>query len=880
MFEIGFNFSIGRKSKKQAPQEATDHAPQVQEPETPEPIELDGGPMTEEERADVILELLKKEDEFYKEINAPIVGGAEDFAAQIPAMPRNIRPGRSSVYEGRRNFSGFSDNPVATNFPFDLLKYVQQLGVWNRHVSFAVENTVTLGNTEYTIEFDEGVSESDAKRMRNHLRTSIEGWYEFSEGSNSLINDLLAQLALNGCVSAEAVIKNDLSGIKKVVRVDPVNIRFSYDENKDEHIPLQEVGLIRGKDVKRTMSGGYVKLNTNTYCYVAMRRFGELPYAIPPYFSAIEDILIENDMVKNFANMMRRLGMLGFLSVLIGMPKKRDGESQQQYERRTLQYLEEIRPGVEKGFHKGVAIGYKDKHDFKVAGNDINAGGGNDLLKMVKSLIFSGLKQDPNMHGENQSTTETFGRVIFAKTTRQMANFQGSVASFLSFLFKLELSLQGFAFENVKVKFEPAAISDKKHIEETEKLRLENSQTMYNQGLIGQDEYGERHNIQNPDLPGPRQTQGQNSGSGDEVSSPAIEDETGQNQIVRVSESGLSKLISRIRRYNYEYLYEIPRECKGESFVEVTAFKEPEMLAFVEKYVGDINIIYSEALEKAKKPIEEALTLLPEDPSESLVINATLTGLLISWDSFFITPMSASVEKNLDSIYDFYRKDERPFVEADGFSAVPGKSQKVFNKTKGRFFDIPEPVFDLLDVRALEFLESMDILWLGKFITDQDTQRRITQFITNEVIGESLSIGNKGQAIERFTEKFINFVSLERWKIRRIVETTANRARNTGNVLYMNQAKVQSYEVVEVADQLTCPWCLHMHGKVFQIAPTVEKIQELAAQDFENLPQIAPFATSTPIDQFTKFSAVELQSMGYDVPSYHPHCRGRVVANL
>ena len=779
-----------------------------------------------------------------------------------------VKSGRSSIYEGIKSGLGTSNSIEPTSFPFEQLKFLQQLAMWNRHISLAVENIVTLGNTPYTIDFGNTPKEK-IKEMRAHLNKVVPNWYEHSEGEASLDNDLLSQAAIYGAISAESVIKKDLSGISKIVRVDPYNIRFAYDAKKDTHTPLQKVDYIanNGKTSKRY--NGYIELNTNQYSYIAMRRFGYQPYAVPPFISAIEDILIENDMVKNFANIMRRLGMLGLLSVLVKAPPIVGSETPTQYQTRMVQYLKDLQPGVEDGLHKGVVVGFKDSHEIKLDGSNINAGAGENLMKMVQSLIFSGLKQDPTMHGENNSTTETFARVMISKMSRQVANYQGALASFKERNFLLELRLNGFNPEKVKITYSSPTITDRKAEADTNKVTISNARDLYNDGLISQEKRAEMlSNItgeEEPDQEEPRATVEEKAA---EIKSEEKK-ETSSNSIDSVS---YNKLLVKMGAGKKEYDYSVPDNCSINSFIDSTDFKEPKMTSLVGKYLKEVNNQFVNALDKASTDMTtslESIVSFESKPSTASVEAAIMTPLLQQWGTLFSTPVNEMVEESITEMYTYFRKDETPFRDAANFS-----KQGI---EKMSMFEIPESVFTMLDARALEYLQSLDQIWLGKFITDEDTLKRITRWIEKEMVGKNLTLGRDGEAVKSFVDRFIDEVKLESWKIRRIIETTANKVRNTANLMYINQAKVEKYEVVEVLDKRTCGWCRHMHGKIFSVSTTLRKLENATNRPQSEIASVTPFATTVNLEDFTNLSAIELQTMGHDVPSFHAHCRGRVV---
>ena len=490
---------------------------------------------------------------------------------------------------------------------------------------------------------------------------------------------------------------------------------------------------------------------------------------------------------------------------------------------------------------------------------------------MIKSLVFSGLKQDANMHGENYSTTETFGRVILAKMSRQVANYQGAVANFKERMFKMELTLAGFNPEKVKVTYEAPTIGDRKAEAETETIEIDNARALYNDGLIGQQKRAEMlSNItgeESPDQEEPRVTEKT------EGSDPKGDDTKSETDTKTSASSTMEyqKLLVKNGASSQQYDYSMPEECGSLSMAESSDFKDSKMTAFASKYVREVNVIFNSAIDTSISSMiasVEKVVKYEEKPAVKVLEAAIMVPLLNQWSSNFTTPIREVVDNNVGTMYNHYRKDEKPFRDAEGFSKQ--------GKEKTSFFDIPEAVFTLLDARAIEYLSSLDHVWLGKFITDPDTIGRITRFIEEEVITNNLTLGANGEAVSSFVERFADQVKLENWKMRRIVETTANKVRNTANVMYIDQAGVKKYEVVEVLDQKTCGWCRHMHGKQFSVNTTVNKLDKAASTPFNDISSVTPFATTVDLNQFTQLSAIELQSMGFDVPSFHCHCRGRI----
>ena len=137
----------------------------------------------------------------------------------VQPMPTN--GGRSSEPENGISILEFV-NELAMVEP-DVARYIydalENLAVYNADLSYAVDNIVQLGSTNFETYFDDSVPDEVAKEMKLLLKGKFKNWYTHSEGIVSLVNDLLVQLAITGALSAEKVIREVLGGVKQVVLV-------------------------------------------------------------------------------------------------------------------------------------------------------------------------------------------------------------------------------------------------------------------------------------------------------------------------------------------------------------------------------------------------------------------------------------------------------------------------------------------------------------------------------------------------------------------------------------------------------------------------------------------------------------------------------------
>jgi len=177
-------------------------------------------------------------------------------------------------------------------------------------------------------------------------------------------------------------------------------------------------------------------------------------------------------------------------------------------------------------------------------------------------------------------------------------------------------------------------------------------------------------------------------------------------------------------------------------------------------------------------------------------------------------------------------------------------------------------------------MERSDSMYLGKFITDKDTKKAVYKYIQDEYVGGYLPIGNNDKALKAFASQFEDYLNLEAWKIRRIIDTTVNKIRNYAHIGYLEQAAIETFEVIEINDNLTCDYCAAMDGKKFSVATARDKIRREVNNGPENVGTLSPFLTTRKLEDVQSMTAQELQSAGFDTPPYHCHCRGTFAAVL
>lgn len=745
---------------------------------------------------------------------------------------------------------------IKNEIPIEILKILAHLSKYNGDVSNAVENVVSLGNTKDTITLDAGLSPKQSQKIIKDLRKKAKLWY--SGGLPALKGDLLKQVAVFGCISAEIVPMANLKGVYKVVLVSPINIEFIYDAATQDYIPCQRVSNFTPTlNTQATIqNGGLIRLNPVTYKYFAVRRDDELPYAMPPFLSALESIKIEKDMLDNFKHVIHKLGVLGFLHAVVTAPKPEPNETPAAYQNRCKAYLKDyIVPELEKGLAKGVIAGFKDSHEFKVEGTNSNVAGARELFNLITEMKMSGLKQDPRLLGRQFSTTETYGKVILTKFTSQINSYQLAVDEFLSAMYKMELLLSGQGGIEVEVTSELPTVNDEKVDAEAYGMKVDNLIKLYDKGIITLDQFAQEAGYEKAAELAPRNTP-----------QPPTATNTTQNDI-STSDADYAALELSQGIGEFDYGHGIECSCTDHD-KEILSLSVPnnKLEEFIAQYYAQTAANLSKASKRIAKLLANDLAALGNGVSQQQVTDRVLYTLYSNWGMLFGAAQTAIVNKWVKEIHTYLRKDLAIFK----------------NWTKFDPKNPPKSVFGVLDYRVMSYYAKSDVLYLGKFITDEDTKKRVLQYIKDKYIGQNLPIGKGAEAyLSQFKKEFEDLLVGESWKVTRIISTTVNRMRNTAAAMYMADAGVERYEVQGIPDRLQCAWCSSLQGKKFSVVTSKANIEQLSQSDPSTIASVRPFIVSQlKADDVKDKSGEELQALGFDIPPFHPHCRDVIVAIL
>lgn len=425
------------------------------------------------------------------------------------AMPTPVRlpSGRSSISPATQKYIpyGADSEILMPEYYLDLIPYIRQLAHTNPNMSQALSNIVELGNTGHTIQFDAEVPEQQIVKMRQHLEEVRKKWAPAKASINGITDRMFRQIMIGGALSVEWVPKSDLSGIQMQAMVNPETVRWGYDNKKNQWQPYQAItGSILPTNFNNTVDKNLITLNPNTFNYFSLNGDTDLPYGIPPYLASLDPLSTQKVMMDNLKFLMEQIGLAGFMEMKMEKPDNKGDMNDDQYNAYLDKFLDEAKERVMKGFRDGISVAYKEDVEFKFNSTSKSMGGVEEFFIINELLFASGLNMDPSMMGKNYGTSESQITVVFTKLLSQLNTIQQMVATSLEFGYTLELRLAGFKFKALNVEFNPSTALDELKYQQAEEIRIRNSNQLYADGIISQQQYAQRHNYETANQLEPR----------------------------------------------------------------------------------------------------------------------------------------------------------------------------------------------------------------------------------------------------------------------------------------------------------------------------------------------------------------------------------------
>lgn len=749
---------------------------------------------------------------------------------------------------------------VKSKFPIDLLEVMQNLSIANPDVSQMVDNIVQLGNTGHNVVVT-AANDTQQNRVMDEISRIATTVFSSFGGLDGFINSLLGQIARGGACSVEWVVEEKLRGLSKVVFVPIQTIRFFLDAETGTYDPYQKINDVNFGKV------GYIELNTNTYRYAALQLLDNSPYAIPPILAALEPIMIQRDIIKNFRFVAKKLGLLGFVTFLLKAPQKIPGEEDSAYLNRCQFYLKEQAEMIKHNYRDGLALGFKDNFEVQHSSLMGSAQGASEIFTQIEQQVASGLKVDPSMLGRSYSTTETYAGVVYEKMLSSLTNYQRLVASVLEYGYKLHLSLLGIQYEDLYVEFEKSKSLQSERDEAAFQTKVTSLGELLDRGIISRQQYANELGYDVPYLEEDPRT----SSASDEVQ----DENLSRKRVMRFSrKSGRYDVLPLPEKRTYaaraSFVSELPQDL-DEAFYSLWE-GHSDCCSFAAEEGGDSLLedfmleYFKRVYPKIKNSRTQALGALgkflknyPYESADSDMFSTDVYNKLAEefGDAFENSGVGASIKASVNKFYKQFRlNDNDPF----GGSPPPVR-----------------PSFDLVDERAVKFIRESDNFYFGRYVTDPATKNSLKKWLADDFLQSGRSLRDPGE-LAAFRKRFGDRVAKEDYKVLRVVETSVSRSKNWGNMLTVNQSKGKTIKIAGPNDNVTCPWCKSMLGKDFTVKPVVDLVKDVISRPPEELPQLSPFVVNKYNPKVLKeVSEQQLVSQGIALPPYHPHCRHRFI---
>lgn len=395
----------------------------------------------------------------------------------------SISPGRVSVPQDEGSLLMYLQGMtkiVKPSFRVEVIKLIRDLYKINPDMGIALQDMFKLTNTGHNVTFPNN-SDTEADKMRDHLRRVSKRWSMYTAGVDGLVNKMIVQCLVGGAISVEAVPNNELDGISTILFINPDDIVFERENN----------GVYQPYQVNRNYTAknkSLIKLNTDTYTYSGLFNDTDEPYGVPPFMAALDALKSQQDMKINFKHIMELVGMTGFLEAKMAKPDRTASESLEAYTRRLDHTLARLKRNLVEGMKDGVVTGYIDDHEFKLNSTTKDMGNIDKPWQMNQQSVANGLGINGALIGIGNSTEASTG-IYLSKMISQLKNIQMIVSYTLEFIYSLELRLAGFNNKGMRITWGTSTVADDVKVQQARQYKIQNNDLLYKAGIISQDQY-------------------------------------------------------------------------------------------------------------------------------------------------------------------------------------------------------------------------------------------------------------------------------------------------------------------------------------------------------------------------------------------------------
>lgn len=721
--------------------------------------------------------------------------------------------------------------------PVEVLKFITLQAVINPDMSQARKNAIRLGNNGHKVRIHMKTKRDRvARAAHERINAKAPHLCEHTHGVDGLFNDLFNQQMIGGPISGEAVIEKSFKGVDKVVLVPTPTIRFKLEEGRYQ--AYQFLGEVGGN-----LSG--IPLNPLTYTYIATDRMEHSPYALPPFISALEPLVVQKDMFTNIRVMVKKLGLLGLNVVKVKRLQRIKNESETAWAQRNQAFIKEVANGLSNNYYKGILVLPEEQElaNHKLTGD---ARGVSEVVKMIEEQVFSGLCQDPALGGRSYSTTETYAGVVYEVLLALLGNMRQAVKRFMEKVYMLDLSLFGLPVDGVSIVFNP----DKSLNPNTETLgqryKLMNTLDKAKSGMISPDVAAQEEGYSEWDSP-------------DKLE--AMSTATASQM------AGGVTLDLEFDRSEGQYVYRYP-------FHDLDSYKTDEK--------GEDDKTANKAERKLQEWITKALT------KELPYFDDLNAQAVVDWAVDFARDNLEAISEDSTVLFDALREHlkgipaYKEILENKEYKEASRKTTfdaaQYFKEIDLSVFGGNKPSVKIRfgdgDKKAAEMHETVKRIYASRFLDDKTFGTEMRKFAEDFFKkGESVQNGWTDEVEKEFIRRFGYALEGDlHSQMRLIVESHLGRIQSYSRVEQMYEGGIKKSRII-VAPGCCKEICEPMRDKEFIVAD-VRKVIQSGFVNAETPEAALEFIKQTTLKkEDTDLSIEDLVASGKGFPKYHPHCR-------
>jgi len=226
----------------------------------------------------------------------------------------------------------------------------------------------------------------------------------------------------------------------------------------------------------------------------------------------------------------------------------------------------------------------------------------------------------------------------------------------------------------------------------------------------------------------------------------------------------------------------------------------------------------------------------------------------------------------------FYKDIQKRFIKEFDLEQAVEKASKIPSG------DI---VFSTKDANAIGAIQRVGTASAGKYFPEQ-VAGFVSQVVEQVVLNEGLSTADAavklsaelnaalGTGVEQVVPT--SFATNPGNYFETLAINSSTQASSMGNLIAMDEAGIEVYEIVAVIDKRTSDICRKLDGKKFRVADAMGTVNKVSsAEDPEDLEDVMPFQSRGIGHDGDTIAPPKWSESGDGFPPYHHRCRTRLV---